>query len=176
MASTTITLLSKLILKSSTSTSTTVTASVAAASAVSQRSSRLDTLIRRQSTSNSNSNSINIININMGITKEVIKEGNGQTPTKGQEVTVHCTGMGKNRDLSQKFWSTKDPGQDVFKFKVGLGQVIKGWDEGVMTMSKGETSKLTCTPDYAYGAGGFPAWGIQPNSTLLFEIELLDFK
>jgi peptidylprolyl isomerase len=43
-------------------------------------------------------------------------------------------------------------------------------------MSIGETSKLTCTPDYAYGAGGFPAWGIMPDSTLVFEIELLSFK
>mmetsp|Transcript_28725 Transcript_28725/g.32591 ORF Transcript_28725/g.32591 Transcript_28725/m.32591 type:complete len:113 (-) Transcript_28725:83-421(-) len=112
----------------------------------------------------------------MGITKEIITEGNGVKPTKGQHVTVHCTGMGKNRDLTQKFWSTKDPGQEVFKFQIGMGSVIKGWDEGVMTMSKGETSKLTCTPDYAYGEGGFPAWGIQPNSILLFEIELIDFK
>ena len=51
--------------------------------------------------------------------------------------------------------------------------VIKGWDEGVMGMGLGEISRLTCTPDYAYGPGGFPAWGIQPNSTLVFEIELL---
>ena len=74
------------------------------------------------------------------------------------------------------YTATKDPGQSVFKFKVGLGQVITGWDEGVLGMSIGETSRLTCTPDYAYGAGGFPAWGIMPDSTLVFEIELLSFK
>ncbi|OEU11877.1 CONSTANS interacting protein 3 [Fragilariopsis cylindrus CCMP1102] len=112
----------------------------------------------------------------MGLTKEVLKEGNGSKPTKGQEVSVHCTGYGKDRDLTKVFWSTKDPGQSVFKFKVGLGQVITGWDEGVLGMSIGETSRLTCTPDYAYGAGGFPAWGIMPDSTLVFEIELLSFK
>lgn len=112
----------------------------------------------------------------MGVTKEVLREGNGSKPSKGQEVTVHCTGYGKNRDLTQKFWSTKDPGQSVFKFSVGRGQVIKGWDEGVIGMSQGEIARLTCSHDYAYGSGGFPAWGIMPNSTLVFEIELLSFK
>jgi peptidylprolyl isomerase len=72
-----------------------------------------------------------------------------------------------------KFWSTKDPGQEPFTFTIGQGSVIKGWDEGVLTMKIGEISQITCTPDYAYGAGGFPAWGIMPNSTLMFEIEVL---
>ncbi|KAK3249889.1 Peptidyl-prolyl cis-trans isomerase fkbp12 [Cymbomonas tetramitiformis] len=109
----------------------------------------------------------------MGITKEILKEGTGPNPSKGQLVTVHCTGYGKDRDLSQKFWSTKDPGQKPFEFNVGMGSVIRGWDEGVLGMRIGEIARLTCTPDYAYGAGGFPAWGIQPNSTLCFEIEVL---
>ena len=64
----------------------------------------------------------------------ITKEGNGLKPTRGENVTVHCTGLGKNGDLTQKFWSTKDPGQTPFTFKIGMGQVIKGWDEGVMTM------------------------------------------
>ncbi|KAM0040074.1 putative peptidylprolyl isomerase [Helianthus debilis subsp. tardiflorus] len=109
----------------------------------------------------------------MGVEKELIRAGNGPKPVKGQSVTVHCTGYGKNGDLSQKFWSTKDEGQQPFTFKLGLGQVIKGWDEGVLGMQLGEVARLTCTPDYAYGAGGFPAWGIQPDSTLVFEIEVL---
>jgi peptidylprolyl isomerase len=46
----------------------------------------------------------------------------------------------------------------------------------VIDMSLGECAKIHCTPDYAYGAGGFPAWGIQPNSELIFEIEILSFK
>mmetsp|Transcript_20632 Transcript_20632/g.34512 ORF Transcript_20632/g.34512 Transcript_20632/m.34512 type:complete len:113 (+) Transcript_20632:93-431(+) len=112
----------------------------------------------------------------MGITKELVKEGNGVSPKKGQLVTVHCTGFGKNRDLTKKFWSTKDPGQETFQFNVGMGEVIKGWDEGVLGMKIGEVARLTCTADYAYGAGGFPAWGIMPDSTLLFEIEVLGAK
>lgn len=50
------------------------------------------------------------------------------------------------------------------------------WDEGVIGMSIGEIAKIHCSPDYAYGAGGFPAWGIMPNSELVFEIEVLSFK
>ena len=55
-----------------------------------------------------------------------------------------------------------------------MGQVIKGWDEGVLSMQLKEKATLKCTPDYGYGAGGFPAWGIAPNSTLIFEIEVLN--
>ncbi|CAI5741831.1 unnamed protein product [Peronospora destructor] len=125
----------------------------------------------------------------MGVTKEILSTGNGPMPTKGASVTVHCTGYGKNRDLQLKFWSTKDPGQTPFTFNIGLQQVIKGWDEGVLDMKLRETARLTCTPDYAYGAKGFPAWGYlftlplissyitsDPNSTLIFEIELLKIE
>ncbi|VAI61036.1 unnamed protein product [Triticum turgidum subsp. durum] len=112
----------------------------------------------------------------MGFEKEILKAGTGPKPVKGQKVTVHCTGYGKDGDLSKKFWSTKDPGQQPFSFNIGLGSVIKGWDEGVMGMQLGEVARLTCTPDYAYGTGGFPAWGIQPNSVLIFEIEVLSAK
>jgi peptidylprolyl isomerase len=57
-----------------------------------------------------------------------------------------------------------------------MGAVIKAWDEGVLGMAQGEVARITATPDYAYGAGGFPAWGIMPNSTLIFEIEVLSMK
>jgi peptidylprolyl isomerase len=66
----------------------------------------------------------------MGFTKQVIKIGNGIKPKRGQQVTVNCTGFGKNRDLSKKFWSTKDPGQEPFTFAVGLEQgmcAVKSW-------------------------------------------------
>ncbi|CAL5019674.1 unnamed protein product [Urochloa decumbens] len=80
----------------------------------------------------------------MGFEKEILKAGTGPKPTKGQKVTVHCTGYGKDRDLSKKFWSTKDPGQQPFSFNIGLGSVIKGWDEGVMTMQVGEVARIQC--------------------------------
>uniref|UniRef100_A0ACD5Z7F5 Uncharacterized protein n=1 Tax=Avena sativa TaxID=4498 RepID=A0ACD5Z7F5_AVESA len=82
----------------------------------------------------------------------------------------------KDGDLSQKFWSTKDRGQRQFTFTIGLGSVIKGWDEGVLTMQVGEVARITCTPAYGYGASGFPLWGILPNSMLVFEIEVLSTK
>ena len=85
----------------------------------------------------------------MGFTKELLRAGNGTKPQRGQNVTVHCTGYGKHRDLGQKFWSTKDPGQQPFTFRVGQGEVIKGWDESVIDMSIGEVAKIHCSPDYA---------------------------
>lgn len=111
----------------------------------------------------------------MGFTKTVLREAppSSPLPRRGQSVTVHCTGYGKNNDLSSKFWSTKDPGQSPFTFNVGMGRVIRGWDEGVIGMKVGEVARIRCTPDYAYGKEGFPAWGIMPNSELIFEIEVL---
>lgn len=73
-----------------------------------------------------------------------------------------------------KFDSSRDRGRP-FQFKLGQGQVIRGWDEGVAQMSIGEKATLTCSPDYAYGARGFPPV-IPPNSTLVFEVELLGFQ
>jgi len=105
----------------------------------------------------------------MGVTREIITQGNGVVPKKGQTITVHCTGI---LSSGKKFWSTHDT-NEPFSFKVGLGQVIRGWDEGCLQMSLGEKAKLTCTGDYAYGSAGFPAWGIGPNATLVFEIEIL---
>jgi len=73
----------------------------------------------------------------------------------------------------RKFWSTKDAGQNVFTFNVGVGKVIRGWDEGFMSMSEGEEARLEMTGDYAYGAGGFPAWNIPPNATLIFDVQII---
>jgi peptidylprolyl isomerase len=83
--------------------------------------------------------------------KKITSPGSGAGIQQGQRVTVHCTGFGKNGDLSSKFWSTKDPGQEPFTFQVGMGQVIKCWDEGVLTMKIGEKATLTCSPEYGYG-------------------------
>jgi len=105
----------------------------------------------------------------MGVTKDVIKSGNGTDyPTKGDEVTIHYNGTLTN---GKKFDSSIDRNQP-FVTKIGVGKVIRGWDEGVPTMSLGEKSKLTITGDFAYGDRGFPNL-IPPNSTLVFEVELL---
>lgn len=106
----------------------------------------------------------------MGVIRTVKVAGTGTTPKPKDTVTVHCTGYFAND--RKKFWSTLDDGK-AFSFVVGIGHVIKGWDEGVLQMQVGETAELLMTGDYAYGAGGFPAWNIPPNASLLFEIQLL---
>jgi len=107
----------------------------------------------------------------MGVTREVINAGSGASPTPGSKVSVHYVGTLLD---GSKFDSSRDRGKP-FQFNIGKGQVIKGWDEGVAQMQIGEKSILTCTPDYAYGARGFPPV-IPPNSTLKFEVELLGFQ
>lgn len=74
-------------------------------------------------------------------------------------------------ESGKKFDSSRDRGTP-FQCTIGRGQVIRGWDEGVPTMSLGEKAKLTITGDYAYGPRGYPGL-IPPNATLIFEVELL---
>ena len=106
-----------------------------------------------------------------GVLKKVLAKGTGEDrPQTGDEVTVHYTGTLID---GTKFDSSVDRG-DPFKFKLGVGQVIKGWDDGVASMRKGEKAILTCTPDYAYGARGSPPT-IPANSTLKFEVELFSW-
>ncbi|CBZ25862.1 putative peptidyl-prolyl cis-trans isomerase [Leishmania mexicana MHOM/GT/2001/U1103] len=109
----------------------------------------------------------------MGVIRTVMRAGVGATPKRGQTITVHCTGY--LADGKKKFWSTRDD-NNPFSFNVGVGQVIRGWDEGMLQMQLGETAELLMTADYAYGDRGFPAWGIPSNAALLFEIELLKIQ
>ncbi|HKP84900.1 MAG TPA: FKBP-type peptidyl-prolyl cis-trans isomerase [Blastocatellia bacterium] len=94
--------------------------------------------------------------------------GTGVSPQPGQRVTVHYTGRLEN---GTKFDSSVDRGQPLV-FPIGVGRVIKGWDEGVMTMKVGGKRKLIIPPGLAYGAAGRPPV-IPPNSTLIFDVELL---
>ncbi len=102
-----------------------------------------------------------------GLKYEDIIVGTGPSPQPGQDVTVHYTGVLEN---GTKFDSSLDRGQP-FIFKIGMGKVIKGWDEGVMTMKVGGKRKLVIPPQLGYGARGVGP--IPPNSTLVFEVELL---
>ncbi len=110
----------------------------------------------------------NVITTESGLQYVEIVEGTGATPQKGQNVTVHYTGTLEN---GTKFDSSRDR-NSPFKFTIGVGQVIKGWDEGVGTMKVGGRRKLIIPSELGYGSRG--AGGvIPPNATLIFDVELL---
>ncbi|KAK8051249.1 FK506-binding protein 1B [Apiospora rasikravindrae] len=131
----------------------------------------------------------------MGVTKTTIKEGSGATPQVGQSVTIEYTGWLKDtskpdskgnkyalpppplrtapvhRRLVVAMTFDSSVGRGDFETTIGVGQVIKGWDEGVTQMKVGEKATLTISSDYAYGSRGFPGH-IPPNSDLIFDVEL----
>tara|TARA_B100000459_G_C8593345_1_gene208708 strand:+ start:1970 stop:2374 length:405 start_codon:yes stop_codon:yes gene_type:complete len=109
--------------------------------------------------------------MNNGLVIEDIKIGDGQEVEKFNIVTVNYTGLLED---GTKFDSSLNPGRSPFRFTVGAGQVIKGWDEGLMGMKVGGKRKLTIPPELGYGSrdnGPIPA-----NSTLIFEIDLLGIE
>jgi len=110
-----------------------------------------------------------------GLTFEDTVVGNGDEARAGHDVSVHYTGwLQYGGERGRKFDSSKDRGEP-FRFALGAGQVIKGWDEGVQGMKVGGARVLTIPPALGYGARG--AGGvIPPNATLIFEIELLGIE
>ena len=105
-----------------------------------------------------------------GLTVQVLAPGDGDEAKSGDKISVHYTGTLID---GTKFDSSRDRDQP-FSFWVGEHQVIEGWDEGLLGMREGEKRKLTVPPKLGYGSESKP--GIPPNSTLIFEIELLDVR
>jgi len=130
----------------------------------------------------------------MGVTKTILKEGTGPIPKPGDTVEIEYTGwllkkpeenqvldkakQIEDLDKAKQIEDSKKTkpfdssvGRGVFVVQIGVGQVIKGWDEGVTTMKVGEKADLEISSDFAYADRGFPPV-IPPKSALLFEVEL----
>ena len=103
-----------------------------------------------------------------GLKIEHLVTGTGRSPKNGELVNVHYTGW---FTTGEKFDSSVDR-DEPFQFVLGAGMVIAGWDLGVAAMKIGDKVKLTLPPELAYGRNGYPG-AIPPDSTLVFEVELL---
>lgn len=111
-----------------------------------------------------------------GLEYEDTTDGTGASPSKGQTCVMHYTGwLWENGAKGKKFDSSVDRGKP-FSFPLGVGRVIKGWDEGVASMKVGGKRTLRIPPDLGYGPGGAGGGLIPPNATLLFEVELLELR
>lgn len=117
-----------------------------------------------------------LVTMPSGLKYKILKEGTQERkPVAGQMVEVHYTGwFYDNGKLGKKFDSSVDRGA-TFKFKIGAGQVIQGWDLGVMDMKIGQKRRLVLPPELGYGARGMPG-AIPPNATLVFDVELFESK
>ena len=107
---------------------------------------------------------------NTGLYYKITKDGAGPFPSKGDKVSVHYKGTLLDGTVFDSSYQRNQP----IEFDIGLGQVIPGWDEGIMLLNKGAGARFVIPSNLAYGSQG--AGGIiPPNSTLIFEVELLNF-
>jgi len=106
-----------------------------------------------------------------GLKYIIIEEGEGDKPEKGKKVKVHYTGKLEDGSV---FDSSIERGVPI-EFTLGVGQVIKGWDEGILDMKVGGKRQLIIPPDLGYGPNGHPPV-IPPNSTLIFDVELVEIN
>ena len=118
---------------------------------------------------NVNQDSGELIEGPSGLKYQILKVGQGQEAKNGDEVLVHYVGTLED---GTKFDSSRDRNKP-FNFVLGQGDVIKGWDFGVLGMKVGEIRKLIIPSNIGYGAQGTPGGPIPPNATLIFEVELL---
>ena len=106
-----------------------------------------------------------------GLRYEILQKGEGKRATKGANVSVHYKGQLLDGTVFDSSYKRKQP----IDFPVGVGQVIAGWDEGIMLLNKGDKARFVISSDLGYGAQG--AGGvIPPNATLVFDVELMDIK
>ena len=99
---------------------------------------------------------------------KILQKGGGDQPSSGDKVKVHYKGMLTDQTVFDSSYKRNQP----IEFSVGIGQVIPGWDEGILLLSKGDKAKFIIPSNLAYGEAG--AGGvIPPNATLIFEVELL---
>ena len=116
-----------------------------------------------------------VVTLASGLGYVELTEGTGPSPHPGQVVVVHYTGwIEEGCEAGRKFDSSVDSGQP-YRFPLGRGRVIKGWDEGVDSMRVGGKRRLVIPPHLGYGARGYPGL-IPPDATLIFEVELLGIE
>ncbi|XHF98946.1 hypothetical protein AWENTII_002472 [Aspergillus wentii] len=114
----------------------------------------------------------------MGVAREVVQPGDGQNyPQPGDTITIHYDGYlydesQQHNNFKGTLFDSSRQRDAPFKAPIGVGKLIKGWDEAVPQMSVGEKAILTVTGDYGYGASGFPEL-IPPHATLVFDVELI---